>query len=126
MLKCEWSVRLFMQLFFSTSAHEIKSDCRKNATPFQMERLTNQQARLIAFQSRPLTEVTFGLLHDIQLQHLAQPNLAALFVDCVDDAPHDRRPLIHLMRLEPSVSWLLGGRDNSVSRMRWPRPDFHR
>ena len=30
-----------------------------------------------------------GLLHDIQPQHLVQPSLAVLFIECVDDLPHD-------------------------------------
>ena len=41
-----------MPCFGSTNAsRRIKSDCRKKATPFQMERPINQSARLIAFQS---------------------------------------------------------------------------
>lgn len=33
----------------------------------------------------------------LQLQHLAQPSLAVLFIDCVDDAPHDTKSPIHPM-----------------------------
>ena len=51
MLKCEKSVKLFMQLYFSTSAHQIiKSDCRRNATPF----FTNQPTQMIRFQPAPV------------------------------------------------------------------------
>jgi hypothetical protein len=39
-----------MRLFVGTGAPGIiKSDCRKNATPFQMERPLNQPVRLITF-----------------------------------------------------------------------------
>ena len=40
----------------STWTDNKEAKCRKNATPFQIERLSNQPVRLIAFQSVPLTE----------------------------------------------------------------------
>lgn len=90
---------LFMPCFDSTSAPEvIKSDCRKKATPFQMERLLNQPARLIAFQLALPTELAVSLLHSLQLQHLVQPSLAVLFIECVDDAPHDLKSPVHPMK----------------------------
>ena len=49
-----WNVRLFMYGFSSCTEPKNKNaKCRKNATPFQIERLTTQRARLIAFQAAP-------------------------------------------------------------------------
>ena len=51
-----------------------------------------------------------GLFHGVQFQHLVQPSLAVLFVECVDDLPHDTNPLSTLQRLGPlcfrTASWL--------------------
>ncbi|MGY3354805.1 hypothetical protein ACVWZK_001487 [Bradyrhizobium sp. GM0.4] len=33
------------------------------------------------------------LLHSIDPQHLVKPSLAVLFIECVDDDPHDPNPL---------------------------------
>lgn len=43
-------------------------------------------------------EVSAGLFHGIELQHLVQPSLAVLFVECVDDVPHDRISPVNPMK----------------------------
>jgi len=57
-------------------------------------------------------------LHGNQLRHLVQPGLAVVFIDCVDDAPHDPNPLSTTKGYESSISGLL----RAVSILVSPRP----
>ena len=58
----------------------------------------------VCLGARSATEVAVSLFHGIQLQHLVQPSLAVLFIECVDDAPHDTNPPVHPMKAMAPMS----------------------